>query len=976
MRAWAVFRTVALSAFVVMCLIPARSELLADEPKLNAVLFVIDNLGWADAGCYGNKRLKTPHIDRLAEQGMRFTQAYAAAPVGLPTRAALMTGRYPQRIKMTSSFAADPRQSQRRLLPPDVCVDLPLSEVTVAELLKAEGYATGIIGKWNLGGKGFGPREQGFDLSIAAEATGSHYSEFAPYADPQGNLIPGLEQAPAGEYLTDRLAAETQKFIVQQQNKPFFLYLPHFAVHDPLAAKPELLAKYGPMPTEPKAGQINPEYAAVIESMDEAVGRVLKTLDELNLSQRTLVLLTSDNGGVCNDHGQVIPPTNNAPLRDGMGHLYEGGLRVPLIARWPGVIKAGSVNADVVSCIDLVPTIVDACRAAPSKQGFDGLSLVPVLKGEGLNRDAIYWHFPHYHSNDGAKPGSVIRTKEWKLIEFYDTGRRELFQVAKEPGEGANLIEQKADIVAELSAKLESWRQSIGAGKPVHNPNYTPNPQADDGSVMMHSSSAEVFGVMLRYEPLPHKDTLGYWVNEQDWAQFEFTLKRPGRYHVIPHVGCGTNGGSLVHFEVAGQTLPLTVPATGHFQNFVPQDLGIVELDHPGRYTLTIKPQRKEGVAVMDIRRLELKPVMLAETLPDLHLLEPFWRSKTVYRESVLFVQETPHQPATGKLLFPVKRMIAVHSANGRTPFALETDFTINPDGSQLVRKESSAIPLLKSSDLFMPKGTRPVWTGGKDSVVPCALPHKLGDPETHLLFDNGHWFHDQQVEVTYEAATSDWSGPIPKFDLTRLPKTIAKLRSRQKLVIAVSGDSISYGLNASGLVGAPPYMPMYPDLVAAQLRSVYQSEVELINRAVGGWSVTQGLSDLDPLLEAHPDLIVIAYGMNDVGRRDPDAYLKGIRQMIARIKAARPDAEIMLVATMVGNQNWTHTPSEMFPRYRDALAELCEPGIALVDLTSLWTEMLRRKRDCDLTGNGVNHPSDFGHRVYASALLSLLVDN
>jgi lysophospholipase L1-like esterase len=468
---------------------------------------------------------------------------------------------------------------------------------------------------------------------------------------------------------------------------------------------------------------------------------------------------------------------------------------------------------------------------------------------------------------------------------------------------------------------------------------------------------------------------LGYWVNEKDWAQFEFTLKRPGRYHVIPHVGCGTNGGSLVHFEVAGQTLPLQVPATGHFQNFVQKDLGIVELDHPGRYTLSIKPQRKEGVAVMDIRRLELRPVSVAEMLPELHLLEPFWRSKTVYRESVLFVRDVHAPAATGKLLFPASKILSVRAANGRLQFSDEQDYSLSGDGLQLFRHASSKIPFLTSSDLFMPKGTRPVWTGGPDSAVPCALPHKLGDPETHLLFDNGHWYHDQQVEVTYEVRSNDWPGAIPRFDATQLPKTLARLKSKQKLTIGVSGDSISYGLNASGLVGTAPYMPMYPDLVAAQLHETYGTEVKLVNRAVGGWSVTQGLGDLGKLLEVQPDLVVIAYGMNDVGARNPEAYQAGIRQMISRIKTALPETEIILVATMLGNEQWAHTPREMFPQYRDALASLCEPGIALADLTSLWTEMLRRKRDCDLTGNGVNHPSDFGHRVYASALLSLLIE-
>ena len=980
------------SMLVVAFLISLTGTILADETRPNVVLIVIDDLGWADLGCYGSKFHKTPNLDRLAADGMRFTQAYAAAPVGSPTRAAIMTGRYPQRVGITTSVLGKLDDPSRRLKPPEVAPQLPSSEVTIAEALKTLGYATGSVGKWNLGGQGFGPKEQGFDVSIAGiDVVSVPYRDVAPYSDQSGNQLPGLEQGPDGEFLTDRLAAEAENFIADHKSKSFFLYLPHFAVHMPANPKPEIVAKYGKMPSEPNGSQINPNFAAMIESMDAAVGRVLKTLDDLQLSKNTLILLTSDNGGVCNGNGQIIPPTSNAPLRDGMGHLYEGGLRVPLLVKWPGVVKAGSTNDDIVSCLDLFPTIAEACHGAVDRARLDGLSLLPLLKGTGqVSREALYWHFPHYNVNAGAKPGGAIRAGDWKLIEYYEatphdtpdhakaealTGRRELFNVNKNGGEGQNFIQEKADIAKDLAAKLAKWREAVGAKMPTDNPNYAPNPQADDGSVMIPSSTADVFGVMLRYEPLPNKDTIGYWVKKDDWASYEFTLKKPGRFHLVPHVGCGTSGGSLVHFEVAGQTLPLKVSGTGHFQNFVPQNLGIVTLDKPGRYILTVKPQQLVGVAVMDVRRIELKPVTVAETLPDLHLLEPFWRSATVFRESVLCVEDTPNQPASGKLLFPAGKILAVHTADGRHNFREGIDFTRSDDGKLIVRTEKSKIPYLKGSDLFMPRGARPVWAGGAQPAIPCALPHKLGDPETHLLFDNGHWFHDQQIEVTYLRTANDWPEGGPHFDPARLPKTLARLKSKQKLTIAVSGDSISYGLNASGLVGASPYMPMYPDLVAAQLRASYGGEVALINRAVGGWGVPNGLSDLEKLLESNPDLVIIAYGMNDVGRRNPEAYRDGIQQMITRTKAALPRSEIILVATMVGNEQWTHTPREMFPQYLAALQSLRGDGVALADLTTLWTEMLKRKRDCDLTGNGVNHPSDFGHRVYASAVLSLLIE-
>ena len=668
------------------------------------------------------------------------------------------------------------------------------------------------------------------------------------------------------------------------------------------------------MPTAPTGKQINPVFAALVESMDEAVGRVLRTLDDLDLSRRTLVVLTSDNGGVCNDNGQIIPATSNAPLRDGMGHLYEGGLRIPLIVKGPGLSSTGQVRQEIVSCMDLFPTILEACSIPktepPVPQALDGLSLLPILRGTGpLAREAIYWHFPHYNVNAGARPGAAIRSGEWKLIEFYETGRRELFQLAKDPGESTNLFEKQPEVVAELAGKLDAWRESVGAQRPTENPDYTPNLQHDDGTVILHASTADVFGQMLRYEPLPNKDTLGYWIHQDDWASFEFTIRRPGRFHVIPHVGCGTQGGSLVHFQVAGQTLPLNVPATGHFQNFVPQDLGVVTLEKPGRYTLTIKPQKKEGVAVMDVRQIDLTPVAVAEMLPELHLLEPFWKSAIVYRESVLCVREAADRPATGKLLFPADKILSVRSATGQHEFLDGPDFQLGQDRQQLIRTSASRIPSLHWSDLFMPRGTRPVWTGGPDSAIPCALPHKLGDPETHLLFDNGHWFHDQQIEVTYLRKPQDWPSPVPVFDQSRLPKTIARLRSGQPLKIAVSGDSISYGLNASGLVGAAPFMPMYPELVAAQLQVTSGSKITLVNRAVSGWGVPQGLADLDKLLESQPDLVIIAYGMNDVGRRNPEKFHEGIQEMLSRITVSGPEAEVILVATMLGNDQWAHTP-------------------------------------------------------------------
>lgn len=352
----------------------------------------------------------------------------------------------------------------------------------------------------------------------------------------------------------------------------------------------------------------------------------------------------------------------------------------------------------------------------------------------------------------------------------------------------------------------------------------------------------------------------------------------------------------------------------------------------------------------------------IEEMLSELHLLAPFWSSDVVHRESVLFVADAPDQPARGKLLFPAEKILKVTRADGAVAFDAGTDFQFQAGAAELTSPKGSRIPHLAAAELFPAKGD------------PRSIPQKTGDPNRSVLFDNGHWFHDQQVEVTYQRAPQAWPGGLPKLAEEHLPRTLARLRAKQKLTMAVSGDSISEGYNASGFSKAPPWMPPYPDLVAAQLRKSFGCQVELHNRAVGGWNSAQGVKDLDALLATKPDLIVIAYGMNDVGGRNPAAFKANIATMLTRTREKLPEAEVILVAPMLGNAYWVHTPREMFPKYRDALASLCGPGVALADLTAIWQEMLTRKREVDLTGNGVNHPSDFGHRVYAQAILSLLI--
>jgi arylsulfatase A-like enzyme len=572
--------------------------------KPNVVLIVIDDLGQRDLACYGSKFYRTPNVDKLAADGLRFTDFYAACPVCSPTRASILTGEYPVRTGITDWIPGRKDFPDQRLKQAPLRNELALEEVTIAEALKGRGYATGHIGKWHLGGKGFEPQRQGFDVNIAGDQTGSPRSYFAPFENKQGKM-PGLENAPAGEYLTDRLAAEAENFIEANKDKPFFLYLPHYAVHTPLRAKQEIIDKYK---VKPRAGsQSNPVYAAMVESMDEAVGRVIKKLDDLKLSENTLVIFTSDNGGLATTEGGPTGATFNAPLREGKGFLYEGGVRVPLIVKWPGKIKPGTVTDQVACSIDFYDTILEATGAkAESKR--DGVSLLPVFRGEKLAERAIYWHYPHY-SNQGGKPGGAVRRGDYKLIEHYEDGRRELFDVKRDISESRNLILEKPTIADELAASLDAWRKEAGAKMPVPNPDYRPNPPNKDGVITMHARTALVTGVQLRFEPLPHKNTLGFWTNKDDFATFEFTAEKPGTFTVEVLQGCGKgSGGAEVELAVGDEKLTFTVKDTGGFQNFEAREVGTLKIEKAGRHTLTVRAKTKPHVAVMDLRQIVLKP--------------------------------------------------------------------------------------------------------------------------------------------------------------------------------------------------------------------------------------------------------------------------------------------------------------------------------------------------------------------------------
>ncbi len=446
----------------------AAAAVAQPRRPLNFIFILIDDLGWTDLSCYGSTFYETPNLDRLASQGVRFTNAYASCPVCSPTRASVMTGKYPQRVGITDWIPGRKQWPAAKLLTPPNNLQLAHGEVTLAEALKPMGYSTASIGKWHLGGEGYYPEQQGFDLNIAGTHRGSPPSFFGPME------LPNLIIEDKTEYLTDRLALEAEKYINQNRQRPFFLYYPDFAVHTPIQAKPDMVARYEPKARE-RALQNNATYAAMVESMDEAVGRLMKKLDDEGLAGNTVIFFTSDNGGLMHEGGRKDAITSNRPLRAGKGHLYEGGIRVPLIVRWPGAAKTGSVCDVPVSSIDFFPTILEMAGARPDpKLGVDGRSLTPLLRGKGgFRRDALYWHYPHY-SNQGGLPGGAIRQGNLKLIEFYEDSRLELYDLAADAGERNNLAGKMPGKAADLHRKLKSWRTSVGAVMPAPNPAYDP----------------------------------------------------------------------------------------------------------------------------------------------------------------------------------------------------------------------------------------------------------------------------------------------------------------------------------------------------------------------------------------------------------------------------------------------------------------------------------------------------------------------
>jgi arylsulfatase A-like enzyme len=452
---------------------------LPDRPP-NLVLILADDLGWSDLGCYGADLHETPRLDALAREGVRFTQAYAMS-VCSPTRAMLLTGRHAARLGMTIWIEGSLQKNpNRRLLDGESRHDLPPVETTLATQLRGAGYLTALVGKWHLGDANHAPETHGFDINIGGTHWGAPASFWWPYANaerfaPQYRYVPHLEFGRPGEYLTDRLTDEALRVIDRAEGRPFFLYLAHHAPHTPIEAKPELVTHFeGKL--RPGMRHQNAVYAAMVKSLDESVGRILDRLRERGLADTTVVVFTSDNGGYTGTDrksGQKVPVTSNAPLRSGKGSLYEGGIRVPLLIRWPGVSVPGTVCETPVSLADLHPTLRSERSTVP-RVVLDGTDLRPLLRQPGVRADRgpLFFHYPHYYET--TTPVSAVRTGDWKLLEYLEDGRVELFNLAADPGEAENLAAREPQRAAELRARLDAWRREVGAKMPTPNPAFRP----------------------------------------------------------------------------------------------------------------------------------------------------------------------------------------------------------------------------------------------------------------------------------------------------------------------------------------------------------------------------------------------------------------------------------------------------------------------------------------------------------------------
>ena len=594
----------------------------------NVVLLVADDLGWNDLGCYGRTDQRTPQLDALAAQGVRFTAATSAGSVCSPSRAAMLTGQHPARLNLTTFLPGRPPAHADRLLSPTINQHLPEGVATLADQLKSLGYRSVFLGKWHLGGAGQGPLTRGFDAAIA------------------GSANPGQESPEGGKGELGNAQAAVDFIDAHQAShaaEPFLLTIGFNSPHIPLAAPQRLI--------DANSTSFNPLYAAVVEGLDTAVGKILAALDRHGLADTTLVVFTSDNGGLHVPEGSPLPATHNTPFRAGKGFLYEGGLRVPLIVRLPGRSTPGRTVDSPVSTGDILPTICHLSGAAQPAP-CDFLSFLPLLSvEEAAERPErpLFWHQPHA-TNQGGRPAGAIRVGDWKLIEHYEDGRLELFNLAIDPGEQADRRADEPSRVAALRGRLEAWRRDVGARGMKANGQFSPQawracyvdtdvstlraaptaiemapgleawrsamqaaasegPRSGDHFFVLEARDAQVEGRKLQYETPPEKDTLGFWVDASDSAHWDLSVTTAGRYRVGVLQGCGSgNGGSTVEISAGASALTFIVEATGHFQAFVPRNVGEIDLQ-TGPNQIRVRAVHKQGGAVMDLRRVSLERI-------------------------------------------------------------------------------------------------------------------------------------------------------------------------------------------------------------------------------------------------------------------------------------------------------------------------------------------------------------------------------
>ena len=476
----AAIRSTLAAAAVALALCGATDGVHAAAARPPNIVFILcDDLGINDLACYGRRDHRTPNLDRLATQGARFTSAYCAQPICSPSRAAILTGKAPARLHLTTFLPGRSDRLSQKVLHPEIRMEVGLEEKMLPRYFKPAGYATAALGKWHVGGKEFGPVEHGFDFAQGGQA----------------KTVPSATEGSKGEY---ELTAAAIRFIEENKDRPFLVYLAHNTPHIPYAALPEQIAK--------NAKAFEPVYASVIETLDDTVGRLLARLDALKLADNTIVVFTSDNGGLHVPEGPHPRITHNTPFRAGKGYAYEGGLRIPLIVRWPGRVPAGTtIDAPVVNT-DWIPTLLDLA-GLPAPTGLDGVSFAGVLTGRGpAPQRRLFWHFPHY-TNQGSRPHGAVRDGPWALVEYYDADVCELYDLSADIGETHNVAKDHPGRVAELRSALAAWRVSVGAQT------NTPNAAADEALYRPLYVDVDA----SRFDPAQANDA--EWARMQEWRK-------------------------------------------------------------------------------------------------------------------------------------------------------------------------------------------------------------------------------------------------------------------------------------------------------------------------------------------------------------------------------------------------------------------------------------------------------------------------